>query len=73
MGLIFKTGRGFYEITKPEIIQDSKEIVLMDRVTGDIYENDGARLMLGIKSSKNKQKVNHPDYVVFIQSKSATR
>lgn len=31
-GLIFKTGRGFYEFTKPEKISDKKEVVLVDKV-----------------------------------------
>lgn len=31
-GLIFKTGRGFYEFTKPEKISDKKEVVLLDKV-----------------------------------------
>lgn len=30
--LIFKTGRGFYEFTKPEKISDKKEVVLVDKV-----------------------------------------
>ena len=32
-GLIFKTGRGFYEFTKPEKISDKKEVVLVDKVS----------------------------------------
>ena len=31
-GLIFKTGRGFYEFTKPEKVSDKKEVVLVDKV-----------------------------------------
>ena len=31
-GLIFKTGRGFYEFTKAEKISDKKEVVLVDKV-----------------------------------------
>ncbi len=30
--LLFKTGRGFYEFTKPEKISDKKEVVLIDKV-----------------------------------------
>ena len=30
--LIFKTGRGFYEFTKPEKVSDKKEVVLVDKV-----------------------------------------
>jgi hypothetical protein len=27
--LVFKTGRGFYEFTKPEVISHKKEVVLV--------------------------------------------
>ena len=30
-GLIFKTGGGFYEFTKPEKVSDKKEVVLVDK------------------------------------------
>ena len=38
-GLIFKTGRGFYEFTKAEKVSDKKEVVLVDKVnlTKHIY------------------------------------
>jgi len=35
--LIFKAGRGFYEFTKPEIISAKKEVVLLDKNTGDMF------------------------------------
>ena len=34
--LLFKAGRGFYEFTKPEIISNKKEVVLVDKITGDM-------------------------------------
>ena len=34
-GLIFKAGRGFYEFTKRETIQAKKEVVILDKETGD--------------------------------------
>ena len=35
--LLFKAGRGFYEFTKPEIISNKKEVVLVDKITGDMF------------------------------------
>ncbi len=35
--LLFKAGRGFYEFTKPEIISGKKEVVLLDKNTGDMF------------------------------------
>lgn len=47
-GLTFKTGRGFYEFTKKETIQAKKEIILMDRKTGDFFAGEAVRELLGI-------------------------
>lgn len=75
-GLVFAKGRGFYEFTKKETIQANKEVVLMDRVSGALYEGDGARQLLKLPS---KGKVNlQPDatntkYRVFVQSTSYNR
>ena len=44
--------RGFYEFVKPEIIQPQKEIVLMNKETGDLYEGNIARSMAGIGDAR---------------------
>jgi hypothetical protein len=74
-GLTFKTGRGFYEFTKTETIQGGKEIVLMDRKTGDLYSGDQAREMLSlpIGSSARVKPASLEKYVVFVQSTSYNR
>lgn len=46
-GVEFKKGRGFYEFNKPETIQSYKEIVIMDKKTGDMFEGSHARTLLG--------------------------
>lgn len=46
-GVTFKKGRGFYEFNKPETIQKYKEIIVMDKNTGDMFEGAHARTMLG--------------------------
>ena len=51
--LIFKTGRGFYEFTKPEIISNKKEVVLLDRKTGDMFTGREAAEMIGGVLHKN--------------------
>jgi hypothetical protein len=40
--LVFKAGRGFYEFTKPEKISNKKEVVLVDKVTGDMFTGQQA-------------------------------
>ncbi len=76
VGITFQTGNGYYEFTKPEIIQPNKEIVLMDRATGDLFEGDVARRIAGIGRNDEKARIKPgslPKYRVFIQSTSATR
>ncbi len=74
-GLTFKTGRGFYEFTKTETIQSQKEIILMERKTGDLFQGEAAREMLGlpIGSSVRIKPSNLEKYIVFVQSTSANR
>lgn len=76
VGITFQTGNGYYEFTKPEIIQPNKEIVLMDRATGDLFEGNVARRIAGIGRNDEKARIKPgslPKYRVFIQSTSATR
>ena len=74
-GLTFKVGRGFYEFTKTETIQGTKEIVLMDRKTGDLFAGEAARDMLGLAAGTTARikPSNLVEYVVFVQSTSANR
>lgn len=73
--LNFKIGRGFYEFTKTETIQGHKEIILMDRTTGDLFEGEAAREMLGLPvgATVRIKPSNLEKYVVFVQSTSANR
>jgi hypothetical protein len=48
-GVTFKKGRGFYEFNKPETIQKYKEIIVMDKKNGDMFEGSHARTLLGKK------------------------
>ncbi|NET00135.1 MAG: VWA domain-containing protein [Sphaerospermopsis sp. SIO1G2] len=74
-GLRFKVGRGFYEFTKTETIQAKKEVILMDRKTGDLFAGSSAREMLGLPmdASIRIKPSNLEQYVVFVQSTSANR
>lgn len=74
-GLTFKVGRGFYEFTKTETIQGKKEIILQDRKTGDFYEGEKAREMLGLPIGETARirPTSLEKYAVFVQSTSANR
>lgn len=73
-GVSFKTGRGFYEFTKPETIQSYKEIILMDPSTGEMFEGDYARTLINAPVGKDaKVYPGAIDYIPFIQSTSHNR
>jgi len=76
MSIPFVKGNGYYEFIKPEIVQPGKEIVLMDRTTGNLYEGDVARFIAGIGANTEKAKLKPTaltKYRVFVQSTSVTR
>ena len=75
-GAVFNIGRGFYELTKLELIQERKEVVLRDKATGDMWSGNAARDLLGLpygKRSTVRPLSNTFPYNVFVQSTSANR
>ena len=78
-GLLFKPGQGFYEFTKRETIQKNKEIVIMEVDSGDMYQGDAARDVLGlphgtsIDLSPKNASFDRNKYKVFVQSTSNNR
>jgi len=75
-GAQFKTGKGFYEFTKPEEISSKKEVVLMNKETGDMYTGQHARDRAGILSHVPGKKSKPPPsdkWIMFIQSTSHNR
>lgn len=72
-GLTFKVGRGFYEFTKPEVISDKKEVVLMSKRSGDMYTGDEACRLIGTGGSARVRPADLERWRVFVQSTSANR
>jgi hypothetical protein len=74
-GLRFQKGRGFYQFTKSELVQENKEVVLRDKVTGDMYTGAEAREMIGLPFGiRGKIKpAKLAEYDVFVQSTSVNR
>lgn len=73
--LKFKTGRGFYQFTKAETIQDYKEIILREKASGDMFTGARARELLDLPESgtvRMKPK-SLEKYEVFVQSTSVNR
>lgn len=78
-GAIYKKGKGFYELVNPEIVQADKQVIFVDRVTGEYNDNTiQCREMMGLPYGK-KGRVSprtipcYKQYKIFIQSNSYTR
>lgn len=75
-GLTFRQGRGFYELTKTVTVQGTKEIVLMNRASGDLFTGSRARELLGLPLDDEDVKLRPThleEFVPFIQSTSNNR
>ena len=71
--LSFKTGRGFYEFTKPEKISDKKEVVLVDKESGDMFTGPEACAMIGAGGDSRIKPTSFDKWRVFVQSTSYNR
>lgn len=77
-GLIFKPGKGFYEFKKSVLIQEKKEVVIVDNKTGDMFSGKRARKMIGLpygeRGKVSPRKISGLEgYTAFIQSTSYNR
>ncbi len=75
LGDAYETGRGFYELTKPETVQPRKNIAILDKKTKAIFGGDQARHVLGMPggASVKVKPGNHMDYAIFVESTSTNR
>merc|ERR1712008_586601 len=71
--LLFKAGRGFYEFTKPEIISHKKEVVLIEKETGDIFTGGEACDLIGAGGAGRIKPAALEKWRVFVQSTSYNR
>jgi hypothetical protein len=73
--LYFQIGRGFYEFTKPVLLRENNEVVVQDRLNGEMFSGEAARKLLGIPLGQ-REKIR-PDntgrWRYFIQSTSPNR
>lgn len=80
-GYTYVIGRAFYQHTKSEAISMRKKILLQDKVSGQLYEGNAVRQMLGLTKGSpdwNIQPSNFDSrisefYRVFVQSTSVNR
>lgn len=75
-GKPFIKGAAFYQLTKTEPeVQDYKQIVIRDKVSGAVYGGNAARDMLGLPRSGMAyvKPGDHGQYDIYIQSTSINR
>jgi hypothetical protein len=74
LGMNYKAGIGYYQLTKTETIQPTKEIIVVDKRTSKAYAGEHARDLVGLSDSKVRVRPDeNPDYDVFVQSTSFNR
>jgi hypothetical protein len=73
-GLPYNMGSAFYQLTKSELIQARKDILVRNKKTGLVYSGANARAMVGLPDDEIRVRPEHnPDFDVFVQSTSVNR
>lgn len=74
MGLTFRVGSGYYQLTKTETIQAHKAVAIVNKATGDVYTGANARSLLGLPDMDVRVRPQgNPEFDVFVQSTSVNR
>jgi hypothetical protein len=69
-------GSAYYELTKPELIQGNKNILIMERGKDAVWGGNEARDLVGLPTDGTNAKVvplNHATYRIFTESRSVNR
>lgn len=67
-------GSSYYQLTKPETIQNYKQICIQEKNTGKVYSGQNARDLLGLPDYEVKvSPANFGKYDIFVQSMSVNR
>lgn len=71
----YTLGKAFYQLTKPEKVQEKKQIAILDMVSGKIYSGYSARQLLGLPTygEIKLSPGNVGNYKIFVQSTSVNR
>lgn len=73
-GKDYRQGSSYYQLTKPEIIQKSKQICVRNKRDGCIYSGVHARAVIGLPASEVKvSPTHHAEFDIFVQSTSINR
>lgn len=72
----FNIGRGHYQLSKRETIQDNKDIIILENTTGKAYGGfDAVRQLLGLPKGVAVRVTpdQNPDYTFFVKSTANNR
>ena len=79
-GIEFKKGRGFYELSKAETVQQYKEVIMQDRETGEMFTGSQVREKLGLQpqtesggAHERLHAADAKEFRIFVQSTSVNR
>lgn len=73
-GHAYRTGRGYYELNKPEMIQANKSVMIMEKSTNKVFSGQDARKLLRLPDMNVRVKpADNPDYTIFVQSQAHNR
>lgn len=72
-GLTYKKGAAYYQLTKPEDVQDYKGILIMVKGQKKVYDDARAVIGLPTTGTVKVKPGNHSDYDIFVQSTSVNR
>lgn len=71
----YSTGSGYYQLTKTETIQATKQILVLEKATGQVYGGTEARHLIGLPDGESVRVKpdRNPLYDIFVQSTSINR
>lgn len=75
LGYNYVPGMGYYQLTKTETIQRTKQVAVVDKTTGKVYGGANGRKLVGLPDDKSvRVRPDHnPNYDIFVQSTSLNR
>jgi hypothetical protein len=70
----YRPGSAYYQLTKKETVQASKQLCVQEKVTGKVYGGTNARQLLGLPNHEVKVAPDqHDKFNIFVQSTSVNR
>ena len=68
-------GSAFYQLMKPEVVQTTKQVLIMEKGKKTVWGGSEARKLIGLPNDKNAKvnPGNHSNFDIFVQSTSVNR